>query len=83
MVVAERVAGSDRSGTLVDRVVTDQPVRPGMGERVDGPRQALLRQALGLTLSRPEARPPEEALGLGRPERAAIDGEGTCGGDAG
>jgi hypothetical protein len=80
--MAEGVGGRDRLGAVVDRRRPDEAFRWGMRERVDGPREPLLRQPLRLAAARPETGAPQQALGLRRAERPTVEGNGAWGGDA-
>jgi len=73
MVVAERVAGRDRTLLVVDGRGADKRLRSGPGQRADGAAEALGRQPLGLARARPEAGAPEETLSLCLPETALVD----------
>jgi hypothetical protein len=73
VVVAPGVAGRERAAVAVVRLRADEPLATGVGQRVDGSVEALLRKPLGFALTRPEAGAPQQPFGLLRPKRPLVD----------
>jgi hypothetical protein len=80
VVVAPGVGGGERASLRVAGRRADEALAAGPGQRQDRAVETERGELLRLSLARPEARTPEQALGLGAAERTTVGSEARCGG---
>jgi hypothetical protein len=74
MIVAPGVGGSEAAALVVVRNRADELLAPWVRQRANGAVEAELRKCRSLSLARPEAGTPEQALGLFTPKGPLVDG---------